>query len=134
MLFIIDIKFNFPNPKPNGIYTLRRPKQKSDFRLECNIPKILDLLVFYFSRGLEFRPDYKQICELRGVVKVPWLFLTATCTGSMYQSILQMMGLDSSLVNLTSMVPDRPNIFFQSQVNFTGSVYYMNTNQKLLLN
>ena len=53
---------------------------------------------------------------------MPWLFLTATCTNTMYDSILKIMGILPDQVSRVLSLPDRPNIFLDFKSRSTSDM------------
>ena len=58
--------------------------------------------------GHDFRPAYRRIRSVRGLLRCPTLALTATATPAVRQDILQSLALESPLVVVRSF--DRPNL------------------------
>ncbi len=62
--------------------------------------------------GHEFRPEYRQIGEVRGrFANIPTVALTATATPRVRQDILAQLGLHDPLVHIASF--NRPNLFYE---------------------
>ncbi len=62
--------------------------------------------------GHEFRPEYRQIGEVRGRFdNVPTVALTATATPRVRQDILAQLGLHDPLVHIASF--NRPNLYYE---------------------
>ena len=61
--------------------------------------------------GEEFRPDYKEMCQLRSFFKVPVLAVTATSTSKVKEDIVQILQLKEENTVIISRSADRPNIF-----------------------
>ncbi|KAK3105127.1 hypothetical protein FSP39_017769 [Pinctada imbricata] len=55
--------------------------------------------------GDDFRPDYKKVNELRSIVDVPLLLLTATCTEKMQKDIYRTLAVSD--IHQVAVLPDR---------------------------
>ena len=65
--------------------------------------------------GEDFRPDYKELHQLRSFFKVPILALTATSTEKIKSDIMASFHLDSENTDIVSKSPNRENIHISCQ-------------------
>ncbi|XP_014672020.1 PREDICTED: ATP-dependent DNA helicase RecQ-like [Priapulus caudatus] len=65
--------------------------------------------------GLDFRPEYMEISRVYSILpkSTRWLFLTATCTDQLHQSILDILNIKPDEVQTIAAVPDRKNIYIK---------------------
>ena len=61
--------------------------------------------------GEDFRPDFKEMAQLRSFFKVPVLAVTATCTTKVKDDIFSILQLNPDDSEIVSKSPDRKNIF-----------------------
>ena len=62
---------------------------------------------FLFSRGTDFRPEYREAGKLPSIAGKPALFLTATCPRKVRDDILSSVALETSEVTQFAVLPDR---------------------------
>jgi len=62
--------------------------------------------------GDAFRPDYKDVVNLRSIfANTPLLGLSATVTKRVFDDVITMLQLQPTDVTVRALLPDRPNIF-----------------------
>ena len=69
--------------------------------------------------GEEFRPDYKEMAQLRSFFKVPVLAVTATSTPKVKDDVVSLLQLEEEKTVIVSRSADRPNIFISCQKKTT---------------
>ncbi|XP_052213478.1 uncharacterized protein LOC127832213 [Dreissena polymorpha] len=79
--------------------------------------------------GYEFRPEFRDLSEIRSVVDVPLLAITATATERVREDIVKYLQISDNAFSI-AIVPDRPNITLV--VKSTGSERYEEELQWLL--
>ncbi|XP_014677894.1 PREDICTED: uncharacterized protein LOC106817719 [Priapulus caudatus] len=64
-------------------------------------------------RGLDFRPQYKDVSQIYSILhkNTRWLFLTATCTDELKVKILSVLNLAKATIKTVALIPDRKNIY-----------------------
>ena len=65
--------------------------------------------------GEDFRPDYKEMAQLRSFFKVPVLAVTATGTPKVKDDVISLLQLEEEKTVIVSRSADRPNIFISCQ-------------------
>ena len=65
--------------------------------------------------GEEFRPDYKEMAQLRSFFNVPVLALTATSTPKIKDDVVSILQLEDEKTVIVSRSADRPNIYTSCQ-------------------
>ena len=63
--------------------------------------------------GENFRPDFKEMGQLRSFFKAPVLALTATSTAAVKRDIMSVLQLSESDTDIIAQSADRPNIFLE---------------------
>ena len=75
--------------------------------------RTIDVKTFFY-RGADFRPDYRQLVNLRGVfTDVPLLGLSATVTAEVLADVKKYLQLRDDQIKINAVLPDRPNIFLE---------------------
>ena len=67
-------------------------------------------IIIYF-RGLDFRPDFRELGLLRSIIQAPVVALSATVTEAIRADIFRYLVLDESTTDIVSVIPDR--LYFQ---------------------
>lgn len=70
--------------------------------------------------GGDFRPDYREMAQLRSFFHVPVLAVTATCTLKVKDDIMSILQLDESRTTVVTKSSNRPNIFISCQKKNTN--------------
>ena len=70
--------------------------------------------------GEEFRPDYKEMAQLRSFFKESVLAVTATSTPKMKDDVISLLQLEEEKTVIISRSEDRPNIFISCQKKTTN--------------
>lgn len=87
---------------------------------------------FLFSRGKEFRKDYKSLSAIRAFFpKIPIVALTATAPPHLLNDLKNSMNLDSSC-KIVSANPNRKNIFLAKKMRMSNHHIYESYSDILL--
>ena len=74
----------------------------------CTPTNFMSLLkLFFFSRGSDFRREYKNACMLRGIAAKPVCLLTATCSPRVKTDLLNSFKLSQHELFQVAVLPDR---------------------------
>lgn len=78
----------------------------------------------FIYRGQDFRPEYVNVLSIRSILdNVPVLGLSATVTAKVLKDVMQKMSLSNGDVIITSLPPDRPNVFLEMKIQSSYDVY-----------
>lgn len=72
--------------------------------------------------GEDFRPEYREMAQLRSFFKVPVLAVTATCTSKVRDDILSVLQLNPEDTTIVSKSPNRENIMIYCKQRRTTDI------------